>query len=209
MPRSKRLRLRRSHLVAALLVLAAVALVAASGELRFVRESIAAERVEDHAPAIAAAAAEFGLDPYLVAGLVAAESSGRTRAVSSVGALGLMQLLPETAAERARLLGVRGFEASDLLDDPALNLRLGCAYLSYLFERFGSDPRPVLMAYNAGPNKVARWFADAGGFEAWLAREDARAPAKPGSVRHYAAKVLATAEGYRRRGLFAQPPPSR
>jgi soluble lytic murein transglycosylase len=203
--RSRR-RWRRSHTFAALLVGAALLLVAASGRWQFARELLAAERVEDHVPAIAAAAREFGLDPYLVAGVVAAESSGRSRAVSSVGALGLMQLRPDTAAERARLLGVRNFDADDLLDDPALNVRLGCAYLDHLFERFGQDPRPVLMAYNAGPNKVAAWFEEAGGFEKWLAEQDAAAPAKPGSVRHYAKKVLATAERYRKRGLFEEEP---
>jgi soluble lytic murein transglycosylase len=197
-----RWRWRRNHTVAALLVVAAALLVAASGRWSFARELLAAERVEDHVPAIAAAAREFGLDPYLVAAVVAAESSGRTRAVSSVGALGLMQLRPETAAERARLLGVKDFEADDLLDDPALNVRLGCAYLDYLFRRFGSDPRPVLMAYNAGPNKVAAWFEAAGGFEPWLDAQDAAARAQPGSVRHYSKKVLATAERYRKRGLF-------
>ena len=90
-------------------------------------------------------------------------------AVSSVGALGLMQLRPSTAEERARKLGIARFREQDLVRDAALNLRLGCAYLDHLFERFGrDDPRPVLMAYNAGPSKVSKWFDEAGGFEVWL-----------------------------------------
>lgn len=190
---------------AVLLAAAACGLLWAAGVLDAPRDLIASERIRRLAPEIRAAADEFGLDPYLVAGAVHAESSGRVDAVSSVGAMGLMQLRPATAAERAERLGITRFREQDLVRDPALNLRLGCAYLRYLFDRFGEeDPRPALMAYNAGPNKVARWFLDAGGFETWLAEQNAAAPAGPGSVRHYATKVLATAASYRERGLLEE-----
>lgn len=188
---------------ALLLVAGAVALLFAAGVLDGPRELLAAERIERLAPQIRAAASEFGLDPYLVAGVVHAESSGRVDAVSSVGAMGLMQLRPSTAAERARELGVARFREQDLVRDAALNLRLGCAYLAYLFERFGADdPRPALIAYNAGPSKAAGWFGEAGGFEPWLAKMDATSPATPGTVRHYARKVLDTAERYRARRML-------
>ncbi|QDU85472.1 Soluble lytic murein transglycosylase precursor [Planctomycetes bacterium Pla163] len=187
----------------AVLVSSAVGLLVAAGVFESPRDVLASVRIHALAEDLRAAAAEFHIDPYLVAGIVDAESSGRVDVISSVGAMGLMQLRPDTAAERARRLGIERFEDSDLIEDPGLNLRLGCAYLRYLFDRFGEDdPRPVLVAYNAGPNKAARWFTEAGGFEPWLAEQNALAPARPGSVRHYFAKVLASAQRYRERGLL-------
>lgn len=194
---------RSSWAFVLLFVGAAVALLVAAGVLDGPRELLAAERIERLAPEIRAAAEEFDIDPYLVAGVVFAESSGRVDAVSSVGAMGLMQLRPSTAEERARKLGLQRFREQDLVRDAALNLRLGCAYLDHLFDGFGrEDPRPALMAYNAGPSKVASWFREAGGFEPWLAEMDATKPATPGTVRHYARKVVETAERYRARGLL-------
>lgn len=194
---------RTGWIYAALFAAGALGLLWSAGALDGPRELLAIERIRRLAPQIRAAAEEFGLDPYLVAGVVSAESSGRTDAVSSVGAMGLMQLRPATAAERAQRLGIEHFRDQDLVRDPALNLRLGCAYLDHLFGRFGrDDARPVLIAYNAGPSKASRWFADAGGFERWLAKENANAPARPGSVRHYAAKVLDAAASFRRRQLL-------
>ncbi|MEZ5980405.1 MAG: lytic transglycosylase domain-containing protein [Planctomycetota bacterium] len=197
---------RRGNRIALVLVAAAVGLVVASALFDLPKRLLASERIAALAPQIRASAAEFDLDPYLVAAVVDAESSGRVDAVSRVGALGLMQLKLETARERARLLGIVRVDESALLSDPALNLRLGCAYLRHLLDRFGDeDPRPALIAYNAGPSKVAKWFDEAGGFEPWLAAQDAAAPAQPGSVRHYARKILATQERFRARALLGEP----
>jgi len=87
-----------------------------------------------------------GLDPELVLAVIMKESGGRSDAVSRVGAEGLMQLMPETAAE----LGVE-----DSLD-PAQNIAGGAKYLAWLDERFGGDLELVLAGYNAGPGNVAR-----------------------------------------------------
>ncbi|RMF83253.1 MAG: lytic transglycosylase domain-containing protein, partial [Nitrospirae bacterium] len=91
------------------------------------------------------AAAAAGLDPELVHAVVAAESGYDPRAVSPRGAVGLMQLMPETA----RRLGV------DDPFDPEANLFAGCRYLRALWDRFG-DLTLALAAYNAGPDRVAR-----------------------------------------------------
>jgi soluble lytic murein transglycosylase-like protein len=94
---------------------------------------------------IRAAAARHGLDPKLLAALVAVESAFRPDAVSPAGAVGLTQLMPATAVE----LGV--------LDrrDPAESLDGGAAYLARQLARFG-DVRLALAAFNAGPERVAR-----------------------------------------------------
>jgi len=88
-----------------------------------------------------------GLDPALVLAVVEAESGQEANAVSPKGAVGLMQVLPETAAEI-------GYPDAA---DPARNLEAGCRYLAVLLESFGGDVELALAAYNAGPGAVRRW----------------------------------------------------
>lgn len=88
--------------------------------------------------------------PRVAFGLVQAESSFRTRAVSPVGAVGLTQLLPSTA----RWL-VPGTTRSDLLE-PETNLRVGFQYLRYLMDKYDGDEKLALTAYNRGPGTVSR-----------------------------------------------------
>ena len=153
-------------------------------------------------PDILHTAAEFDFDPYLIAGLVYAESSGRPWVESSAGALGLMQLKPATAAEQAGKLGDPEPSREDLLQ-PRVNLRLGTAYLASLIERQGGDVRQALMAYNTGPTRFNRWLREAGGFQAWLDKvEREEGPAQNGSIRHYATKILDAAASYRAEDLL-------
>ncbi len=108
-------------------------------------------------PEIRSAAAAFGLPPALLFALVRTESGFRPRAVSSMRAYGLAQLILPTAREVARRIGAGTVSPGRLLGDPALNVRLGAAYLRGLLDRFeGSEPL-ALAAYNAGPANVSRW----------------------------------------------------
>ena len=91
-----------------------------------------------------------GLDPLLVAAIIKVESRFDPLAVSHVGALGLMQLMPPTAQQ---LSGEKLNKRH--LFDPVLNIELGTAYLAQLLQRFDGDLRKTLIAYNAGPS-VAR-----------------------------------------------------
>ncbi len=93
------------------------------------------------------AAREYELDPALVAALVSVESNWNPAAVSSAGALGLTQMMPETA----RL--AFGLEDPSRLHDPETSLQLGAAHLRDLFERFCS-PRDALWAWHAGAGRV-------------------------------------------------------
>lgn len=97
-------------------------------------------------PLIDTAARASGLRPELVHAVVRAESAYRADAISSKGARGLMQLMPETAQR---------FGVTDL-NDPRQNLRGGARYLSTLVKMFDSDLRLALAAYNAGENAVIR-----------------------------------------------------
>ena len=99
---------------------------------------------------VTSAAVRWGLDPALVLAVVEAESCEQSDAVSPKGAVGLMQVLPETAAE----IGLT--ESADAAD-PARNLEAGCHYLSSLLQSFGGDVELALAAYNAGPGAVRTW----------------------------------------------------
>jgi len=101
---------------------------------------------------------ERDLDPSLVASLIRAESRFHPGAVSHRGALGLMQVTPETGAWIAGQIGLTDFE-SDLLLEPDVNIALGTWYLRYLIDRFGRI-EPALQAYNAGPASVEGWAGE-------------------------------------------------
>ena len=109
---------------------------------------------------ILASAEELDLDPYLVCGVIFTESAFRPEARSSVGALGLMQLMPATGLEEAELLEIEGV-TEDRLTEPALNIRLGCNYLRKLLDEFGTES-VALAAYNAGPGRVRQWLKEYG-----------------------------------------------
>ena len=89
------------------------------------------------------------------------ESAFNAAAVSSSGALGLMQLLPSTARDVAGKLGVP-FVQDKLTRDPTYNVQLGSQYLADMLQRFGGSYEIALAAYNAGPNRVARWLETMG-----------------------------------------------
>ncbi|MEB3327749.1 MAG: lytic transglycosylase domain-containing protein [Candidatus Sericytochromatia bacterium] len=107
----------------------------------------------------------FGLDPLFVAAVIRQESGFRPQARSAAGAMGLMQLMPATARWAAPQMGLRGFRDEQLLD-PALNVRVGCWYLNYLFQRF-RDPAKVLAAYNGGEGNMKFWSTLRGEPLAW------------------------------------------
>ena len=102
-------------------------------------------------------AQQYGLRPAFVAAIILNESSYDPSAVSSVGARGLMQLLPDTGRWVAGKLGIRDY-TDDLLFDVETNLRLGVWYLDFLSDRYGGDPVLVACAYHAGHGNVDTWL---------------------------------------------------
>lgn len=99
----------------------------------------------------------YKLEPCLVCAVVNTESGFKSNAVSSAGAVGLMQLMPETAQEIAEKLNVENY-TPDLLFSPEVNIRFGCYYLNYLWNMFNGNLNNVVASYNAGFNKVNEWL---------------------------------------------------
>ena len=106
--------------------------------------------------AIRAAAHHNHLDPALVAAVIYAESRFDSSARSDHGAVGLMQVLPETADQIARETGGVAFVPGDL-EDPEVNVRYGTYYLRTVLDMFDGDKIAAIAAYNAGAGAVQEW----------------------------------------------------
>lgn len=107
---------------------------------------------------ITTSASAHGVDPYLVAAVIRSESSWDPEASSHQGARGLMQLMPETAQDMVSKGLVDGRRYSyENLEDPAINIEYGCAYLSYLLTYFNGATDRAIAAYNAGMGNVDGW----------------------------------------------------
>jgi soluble lytic murein transglycosylase len=136
--------------------------------------------------------AQKGLDPYLVAALIAQESTFDARIRSSANAIGLMQIIPSTGRRYARLMKIGNFSNASLTR-PEINVNIGTRYFSDLMKRFGGA-HYALASYNAGENRIVRWIAERPGMPAdeWV--DDIPFP----ETRNYVKKVLGTAEDYRK-----------
>lgn len=98
-----------------------------------------------------------GVDPLLVVAVIRCESSFNNYATSNVGAMGLMQVMPDTGSYLADKAGFKLQRHTNLFDAET-NVELGTAYLADLIERFGS-PERALVAYNAGPGLAKKILA--------------------------------------------------
>jgi soluble lytic murein transglycosylase len=100
-------------------------------------------------------ASEKQLDPAMVAAVIYSESRFRDQE-SHAGALGLMQITPQTARLIERLSGGKTFVISDL-SNPEINISYGSYFLRYLLDRYDQNEVAALAAYNAGTGNVDRW----------------------------------------------------
>ncbi len=136
------------------------------------------------------AAQEVGLDPAYMYGLIRQESRFQVAAKSTVGAAGLMQVMPATAQWTAKKLGMTDFQGEQITDRDT-NLKIGAGYLKLLIDDFGGSQAMAAAAYNAGPGRPRRWREGA--------RLDAAAWAENipfNETRDYVKKVLANAVAY-------------
>ncbi len=142
-------------------------------------------------PLLADEARRYHLDPALLAGLIRQESGFRADAVSPVGALGLMQLMPATARLLYKEEGRRAPSHAELVD-PHTNVHLGSRYLGRMLRAFNRRLEYALAAYNAGPGAVTRWRQARGDLPVDIFVEEI----PYAETRHYVERVLAGARAY-------------
>lgn len=99
-----------------------------------------------------------GVDPYLVAAIIREESQYNWKAISRVGAIGLMQVMPGTANAVAQRFGFPAVVRDDLFDQET-NIRIGVHYIEQLLDQFSGNVVQTIAAYNAGPVIVGNWVA--------------------------------------------------
>jgi peptidoglycan lytic transglycosylase len=135
---------------------------------------------------------EHQLDPYVVAALIAQESTFTADVKSSANAYGLMQLLPSTGRQYAKLLHLPRFSIG-MLTTAEPNIKMGTAYFADLVKQFGGA-HFALATYNAGPGRVSRWIAAKPGLERDEFIDDIPFP----ETQNYVKRILGTADDYRR-----------
>jgi soluble lytic murein transglycosylase len=145
----------------------------------------------DYWPLITKYSDQHGLDRYLIAALMAQESTFTAEIRSYANAYGLMQIIPSTGRIYARKLGIKPFNTA-MLRQPEINVRLGTQYFKDLVDRFGGA-HYALASYNAGEGRVARWDKEKPGIPQDEFIDDIPFPQTQGYVK----RILGTAEDYR------------
>ena len=137
--------------------------------------------------------AQNNLDPYLIAALMAQESTFVPGIRSHANAYGLLQLLPPTARQTARKLKIP--YSTRLLTNPEANVRMGTAHFADLIRDFGGGVHLALASYNAGESAVRRWINERPGL---ADREEFIDDIPYPETQNYVKRILGTAEDYRR-----------
>ncbi len=146
------------------------------------------KKMKRHSPEVRAALAirietlsrGLGFTPGFLLSVIEAESHYRSSVVSFAGAVGLMQVMPATAQFIARHAGIKSYRGAKDLLDPVMNVTLGAHYLAYLRTRYPGY-RELMMAYNAGPNKLSTILKN---------RTPATTEQSEGPISRYASQVM-------------------
>ena len=147
----------------------------------------------DYAEHVSQYADKYGVDEHIIYAVIKTESDFDSSAVSRAGAIGLMQITPDT------FRWLTDYHLKEELDpsacyDAKTNIRYGVYYLSFLYERY-EDWTAVWAAYNAGPGRVDQWLLDASLTDADGALMPSRIPF--GETRAYVQRVRRTTEIYK------------
>ena len=146
----------------------------------------------DYWPLIRRYSLEHQLDPFIIAALIAQESTFTADVKSAANAYGLMQIVPATGRQYARMLHMPAFSLR-MLTTAESNLKMGTAYFADLVKQFGGT-HFALATYNAGPSRIAKWIAAKPGLERDEFIDDIPFP----ETQNYVKRILGTAEDYRR-----------
>ncbi|RKP54993.1 lytic transglycosylase domain-containing protein [Cohnella endophytica] len=131
-------------------------------------------------------AEQYGLDPLLIAAIIRVESNYKVSAVSPKGAVGVMQIMPDTAEWILKQGDFGKMTAKDAGSQAHAGIRLGSWYVKELNRQFNGNLVVSLAAYNAGPGKVRQWL-DKG---VWSGEEQTVRDIPYGETRHYVQRVM-------------------
>lgn len=101
------------------------------------------------------------VDPFLIAAIIKNESGFSHKAVSKVGAIGLMQIMPQTGRWIAEQMGLKDYKDEELYQ-ARTNIRMGCWYIGELDHEFNRNLALVMIAYNAGRGQTKEWMSQYG-----------------------------------------------
>ncbi|QOR36443.1 lytic transglycosylase domain-containing protein [Clostridium sp. 'deep sea'] len=136
-------------------------------------------------------ATETGLDPYFIASIIRTESNFVPRALSKSGAIGLMQLMPNTAKWVADKVELKIAKNEDLYD-PNTNIKLGTFYIKHLLNKYNNNTAMALAAYNSGMGRVKEWINEG----IWNGSISTANEIPYDETRHFVRKVLRSYEVY-------------
>ncbi|QYR23289.1 lytic transglycosylase domain-containing protein [Paenibacillus sp. sptzw28] len=140
----------------------------------------------EYKPDIRISAQNYNLDPYLVAAIIRVETNYSANAVSKKGALGIMQLMPDTAEWIVKQGRFTNVTTDTLASRADISIEIGAWYLNSLHQQFDGNMVAVIAAYNAGPGTVNRWMADG----VWDGRFETVDKLPYGETRHYVQRVI-------------------
>jgi soluble lytic murein transglycosylase len=144
-------------------------------------------------PLIRQYSTERNLDPFMIAALIAQESTFTADVRSSANAYGLMQIVPATGRQYARSLRLPNRFSIRMLTTAETNIKMGTAYFADLVRQFGAV-HYALATYNAGPGRVSRWISERPGVGKEEFIDDIPFP----ETQNYVKRILGQTEDYRR-----------
>ncbi|CAM4067023.1 lytic transglycosylase domain-containing protein [Paenibacillus alkaliterrae] len=135
---------------------------------------------------IRASASNYGVEPHLVAAVIRSETNYRTGLDSKKGALGLMQIMPDTADWVVQRAGFKEVTEDMLRHRADVSIEIGSWYLNSLIHQFDKNSIAAVAAYNAGPGNVRKWL-DTG---VWDGKLENVQKIPFGETRHYVQRVI-------------------
>ena len=186
-------RRKRSRLLECIIILVAVLLVGFTGWKIWNSDTVQMRFVYmwEYQQDIVTYSQKNKVDPFLIAAIIKNESNFNHKAVSKVGAVGLMQIMPDTGRWIAEQMGLESYKDTDLYQTRT-NIRMGCWYLGELDHEFKHNLALVMIAYNAGRGQTHAWMEAYGWDDNF---NDLKAIPFP-DTREYVAKVLQDRDKY-------------
>ncbi|MBP3961620.1 lytic transglycosylase domain-containing protein [Paenibacillus sp. DLE-14] len=135
---------------------------------------------------IVISADNYKLEPHLVAAIIRVETNYKTGVVSRKGAIGVMQLMPDTANWIIQKGGFGKISTEAISNRADVSIEIGAWYLNALNQQFDGNMYTVIAAYNAGPGNVSRWLADG----TWDGKLETVDQVPFGETRHYIQRVI-------------------